>query len=144
MMSLEALVYNDSVEKYIRNIPKGGSLQSISDTSKTALENLKTAFKIIAEQRANLAPEHPVQTYLIIAQLSIAKNLKNLTGKLQRQLRRGRSADYNTVYKPMLEKEKAEMNKKLVPAFEDFEIALGDKNHPLYQLWKKTHADVGN
>ncbi len=91
MMSLEALVYNDSVEKYIRKIPKGGAIQSISDTSKTALENLKTAFKIISEQRANLTPEHPVQTYLIISQLSIAKNLKNLTSKLQRQLRRGRS-----------------------------------------------------
>ncbi|MFT5618204.1 MAG: hypothetical protein ACI85I_001435 [Arenicella sp.] len=144
MMSLEALVYNDSVEKYIRSIPKEGTIQSISDKSKTAMENLKTAFEIISEQRTNISHEHPVQTYLIISQLSIAKNLKNLTGKLQRQLRKGRSADYNTVYKPMLEKEKAEINKKLIPVFADFETALGDKNHALYQLWKKTHADVGN
>lgn len=141
IMALEPLIYNDSIEQYIGglDIKQGKSELSVMD--KTSLENLKKGFDIIKEQRAELTPDHPVQTYLLISQLSLAKNWKNLYNKLQQQLRRGRSAQLDTVKKEMDEVKK-QLNTDLMSCFKSFAEVLGDNKHALYQTWKKAHVDV--
>lgn len=141
MSALESLIYNDSIESYIGRINIREGKADLSDLDNASLENLKKGFDIIKEQRASLAPDHPVQTYLLISQMSLAKNWKNLYSKVQQQLRRGRSAKTETVkqtYDPI----KKALNDELVTCFKSFAEVLGDNKHPLYQSWKKAHVDV--
>ena len=141
MMALEPLVYNDSIAAYTSKLDPKTPKKALTEVDKSSLENLKKGFEIIKEQRATLAPDHPVQTYLIISQLSLAKNWKNLSSKLRQQLRRGREADMPSIRKEM-EATKAALNKDLVDCFKDFSTILGGTDHGLYQTWKKAHVDI--
>jgi hypothetical protein len=102
---------------------------------------LRTGFRAIEEQRALLAPDHPLQSYLCISQLSIAKNWKDLVDAMVAQLKQGSSpklADYKRDWT----QEMGTLNQQLVPVFAALKASLGENGHGLYVRWKQAHADV--
>lgn len=141
MTALEPLIYNDSIERYISSLDVKEGKTGLSEMDKASLENLKKGFQVIQNQRADLSVDHPVQTYLLISQMSLAKNWKNLANRLQQQLRRGRSTNMESIKKEM-EGTKKMLNEELVSCFKQFAELLGGTDHALYQTWKKAHADV--
>ncbi|MGB0525521.1 MAG: hypothetical protein ACPGJS_21270 [Flammeovirgaceae bacterium] len=141
IMALESLIYNDSIEGYISKLDVKQGKTELSAMDKSSLENLMKGFNILKEQRADLAADHPVQSYLLISQLSLAKNWKNLYSKLQQQLRRGRSAKLEGI-KQEMDPMKNQLNTDLKACFKDFAGVLGDNKHALYQRWKKAHVDI--
>ena len=141
IMALEPLIYNDSIEQYISSMNVKEAKTTLSDMDKASLENLKKGFQVIQSQRADLAADHPVQTYLLISQMSLAKNWKNLANRLQQQLRRGRSTELKAIETEM-ESTQTMLNTELVNCFKQFAELLGSTDHALYQTWKKAHADV--
>ncbi len=142
MQVMEALVYNDSIEAYIRGIDKNMGKEEPSSTEMRYLSLLEKSLDIVKEQRNLLEASHPMQRYLCITQLSIAKNWKNLVSALSSQMKRGRSgriSDYNTNWK----KTRKMLNDELKLVFADFaKLLKSSDQHPLYQRWKKAHIDI--
>jgi len=140
MMCLEALVYNDSIEAYIRTLNEKTPRKELTAIDKDAMVNLMKAFKIINDQRSKLDDSHPVQRYLLISQLSIAKNWKNIMGKFTKQFREegGDMALYNSQYKPEWAQQKEELNKNITTVLDIFQTTLeGGKENALYKSWEK-------
>ena len=138
MMCLEALIYNDSIEAYISRLEPEASKSELTNTDVSSLENLQKAFQIFSSERSKLDIEHPIQRYLIISQLSAAKNWDALKNKLTQQLRSGNMEIYNSKYKAKWASEKEKMDTMLKTVFEDFAKVLPQgKNAPLYKKWTR-------
>lgn len=138
---IEPLIYNDSIATYIQALDGQQSQDAINPTEKSYLATLEKAYTIVEEKRQRLPEDHPLQAYLTVTQLSLAKNWKNLYGKTLQRLRRGRSADYDA-WKKDGDASKDALNIKLADAFKRLAEILGGDKHPSYLQWKQAHADV--
>jgi hypothetical protein len=141
MSIMEPLIYNDSIASYIGKMDPNGATSAVSAAEANYLKLLEKSYDIVEERRLMLPEGHNLRTYLLIAQLSMAKNWKNLYAKQLLQLRRARSDQYET-WKEEGDRLKDGLNNKVAIAFSALADALGDDKHPVYLQWKKAHTDV--
>lgn len=142
MQVMDALVYNDSIYAYTNSIDKNLAKEEPNSVEKEYLALLKTGLDIVKEQRDILPADHPMQTYLCITQLTIAKNWKDLTSKLRRQMKLKSSASLATYSGDWKNAHKA-LNAELVEAFASLESSLeGGKQNAIYKKWKNAHIEV--
>ena len=144
MKVMEALVYNDSIQVYIDRMERDQAKKEPSNTEMKYLGLLGTSMDIVKEQRGRLAEDHPIQRYLCITQLSIAKNWKDLVSVLKRQMKLERSPKLSS-YRNRWKEERQSINKALQGVLADFaQLLENGKENALYQRWKKVHVNVPN
>lgn len=136
---MHALVYNDSIANYIKTLNPRDPKKEPSTTEIAYLKRLEESLDMIGKKRQSLEADNPLQTYLCITQLSIAKNWKNLTSKLTSQMK---GEPDQPTWKSKWESQKATMNKELVGVFASFKKLLADDPAGVYAIWAKAHLDV--
>jgi len=147
MSVLQPLILNDSIKSYTKGLDKTQAKISLSEVDQASYDNLDKGLEIISEKRADLDADHPVQLYLTISQLSLAKNWKDLYDKLKTQLKRGKKnepskkEEIDAILSKM-EENKTALNTKIVTYFNDLKTVLRSTDHVLYQKWKRAHPNV--
>jgi hypothetical protein len=142
MSIMEPRIYNDSIATYIGRQNNRQAIDAVSTLEAGYLNTLEKSYDIVEVRRKDLPADHALQAYLLIAQLSIAKNWKNLfDSQLQRLSVNGKSDIYHS-WREAGERRMDALNNKLALSFEELAKILGDSKHPIYMQWKKAHSDV--
>jgi tetratricopeptide (TPR) repeat protein len=141
MEVMQALIYNDSIASYIKKIDVNRGVQEPSSEDLNYLKMLAKSMDIVKEQRLALEAENPLQSYLCITQLSIAKNWKNLVFSLTQQMKRQQSDKLSTWNNDWKE-QRQKLNEELQQVFADLKSNLPEQSSGIYDIWKKAHIDV--